>query len=131
MSFHDIARASKATGRSLYKFLHHMRLPDALRLAYPHEDWSCMETFDQGLIKKSSQRSLRVLVQRLFPQAEVLEDHLHQLERISGKRVELDLFVPSHALALYVSLSSAHTLINDCCFTPPLCSSTLSHGGAK
>lgn len=107
VSYHDIARASKATGRSVHKFLRHMRLPDALRIAYPHEDWSCMDTFDQGLTKKSSQRSLRVLVQRLFPQAEVLEDHLHQLERISGKRVELDLFVPSHALALYVPLSSA------------------------
>lgn len=100
VSQNDVVRASKASGRFVHKILHHFSLAEALRMAYPEEDWGFLDTATAGIpLKKSSQRSLRLSVQKLFPQADVLEDHLHQLQRLSGRPVELDVFVPSHSLA--------------------------------
>jgi len=92
--------ASQRTGGA-HRLLQKMTLSAALSLAYPLEDWSHVEELQKAMpAKKASQWLLKKKVQRLFPDSDVLENHLHHsLVRQSSAPVELDVFLPAQCLA--------------------------------
>lgn len=73
-----------------------MRFVDALRIAFPDERWD--EVLCARTTKKSSQRSLLLAMEALFPHVEWKEDHLHP--KLQGSaRLELDVYTPDLELA--------------------------------
>lgn len=73
----------------------------ALSKVYPDEDWSGLSSPSSlSVAKKSAQRGLLLVVRRLFPDQEILEDHKHQgIVRKSLTFVELDIYLPGRQLA--------------------------------
>lgn len=74
------------------------RFVDALRAAYPEEEWDAREL--QNSAKKSSQRQLHLVAKQFFPSLRILEDHKHTLLPSHGKSLELDLYMPEIELAM-------------------------------
>mmetsp|Transcript_10344 Transcript_10344/g.42068 ORF Transcript_10344/g.42068 Transcript_10344/m.42068 type:complete len:475 (+) Transcript_10344:14-1438(+) len=89
-------RAAASAGASLF---HRMSLLDALRKAFPGEDWPIQPL---NSIKRAVQRELLLGVRRVLPGHEVIEDYREEFLRskASGSALELDLFVPSLKMAL-------------------------------
>ena len=83
------------------RLLHHMSLKEALQRAYPTESWDAIMSGPSGMPKKAAQWSLLLQLRRIFPGAELLEDHLHPgISRETKQPIELDIFLPEHGLAL-------------------------------
>lgn len=74
------------------------RFVDALRAAYPEEEWD--ERALQNSAKKSSQRQLHLVAKQFFPSHRIVEDHKHELLPSQGKSLELDLYLPDIELAI-------------------------------
>ena len=69
-----------------------------LQAAFPDEQWDLQQFKSKD--KRAAQRYLFVQVSRLFPHLEVIEEHIHtDAERLSGRSIELDIFIPSLQLA--------------------------------
>ena len=66
--------------------------------AYPDHRWSFSD-FERP--KKAAQRMLALLVRKLLPDLEVLEDHSHvELEFRSGNKMQFDVFLPKPNMVL-------------------------------
>eukprot|EP01124_Arcella_intermedia_P023593 TRINITY_DN3774_c0_g1_i1.p1 TRINITY_DN3774_c0_g1~~TRINITY_DN3774_c0_g1_i1.p1 ORF type:complete len:364 (+),score=65.72 TRINITY_DN3774_c0_g1_i1:160-1251(+) len=78
-------------------------LGKALQWVYPEWTWE-RERFSESRKKKSSQRWLRVTLQKLLPlETLIVEDYLHPdllWDTNTGQKMELDIWVPSYNLAL-------------------------------
>lgn len=79
--------------------LNQMGLVDALRFAYPDEEWKEPELLSHT--KRSAQRELRVAACTLLPEFDVVENHRDsRLLTPQGISMELDIFFPSLNFAL-------------------------------
>ena len=92
----------KAAGGS--GLLRAMSLTEALRVAFPGENWDDVAVFAGS--KKATQRQMLVTVAGLLPGAKVLEEFRHDCLKSSARGkpgdLELDVFLPAHDLGLYV-----------------------------
>ncbi|KAF2072033.1 hypothetical protein CYY_006644 [Polysphondylium violaceum] len=75
-------------------------LVKCLQEHYPHHQWDAEKFTLPG--KKSSQRLLKLYLQRLFPSTEIHEDYRHEslkFEALSNFPFHLDFFLPAFSLA--------------------------------
>ena len=70
-------------------------LYNILCIAFPEKEWN-EEDFGKR-DKRSEQRWLLIQLQNLLPNEELVEDFVHEeLTRISGSKVEIDIFLPKY-----------------------------------
>lgn len=95
----SVAQLSEVGCGGLFK---RMKLIDALRLAYPEEDWNEKELSSRS--KRAMQRQMTRLVERMFPHLDMVEDYKHtslgQHHELAGREylLELDLYIPGHEI---------------------------------
>lgn len=88
-------RDAATSGASLF---HKMPLIDALRVAFPNEDWSSAPATS---MKRAVQRHLLLEVCDLLPEVQVVENHRQALQsRASGQALELDIYLPELKLGI-------------------------------
>lgn len=101
----DWYRVSQAQLRQIQGggLLRKMRFVDALRLAYPGEEFDVAEINKN--VKKAAQRQMFMCTQRVFEDAEVTEDY--RSEKLTGKEgawprrsLELDVYLPELELGI-------------------------------
>jgi hypothetical protein len=96
-----VSRAQLLSVKGGYGLLSVMTLPEAVRFAFPEEDWPA-----PGLphTKKAAQRHLLLSVRKLLPSVDFIEDYHHSLlagsERGGGTKRSLELDIFSSALRL-------------------------------
>ena len=68
-----------------------------METVYPEVSWKAAKFSQRD--KRSEQRWMSLQLRRLFPAEELIEDYVHeQLTRVSGARVEIDVFMPAHQI---------------------------------
>ena len=73
-------------------------LCNVLRKVYPEDEWDFDEFSRRD--KRSSQRWLFLQLRSLFPLDEIVEEYLlEELSRVSGNKIQVDIYIPAKRLA--------------------------------